>query len=229
MKASRYIKINLAILVALYVLGCSGDVSVSVPGCEECPERCLVKENGPGKCVACLKDVHCQGTGGATKKCNKDNRCICGSDKDCPERQFCKGVEGCVECLTANHCKERYPDKSACVANRCETCAVNDSRACAPQGVNVCAKGTQTCKPNSTWGKCENVVVCKEFEKCVEQKCVLDCPSPAPCKENERTCVSATGVVPGAYKTCVKDKKGCFQWSEEKPLAEQYRGHLSDF
>jgi hypothetical protein len=210
-------QISLYILISfLFFTKCGGEINVTLPGCENCPERCLVGESNTGKCVACLKDVHCQGISGPTKICTQDYRCICGSDKDCPERQYCKGISGCVECLTNQHCKDKDPDKPYCIFNLCEECKPNEIRVCVPIGVTVCVKGTQTCRSSNTWGPCENIVICKEAEKCVNEKCVPDCPEPIPCKKDEKQCITVVYELPGRYKICQENNIGCFEWGPEQ-------------
>ncbi|TNE45684.1 MAG: hypothetical protein EP343_25855, partial [Deltaproteobacteria bacterium] len=62
-------RLRLALRLAAYLcafgmfvfLGCGGEVAVSIPGCENCPERCLLdNSSSKGRCVPCLKDTHCQ-------------------------------------------------------------------------------------------------------------------------------------------------------------------------
>lgn len=198
----------------LFQAGCGGDSTVFIPGCESCQERCLIlKEGASGRCVACLKDEQCRDNDSSTKVCTKDNRCVCGSDKDCSKGLYCVGERGCVECKNNEQCASSNPDKPVCIANRCEVCEPNSQRACAPDGATVCKKGTQTCKANNSWGECKNTWVCKSGEKCENEACVPDCP-PAPCKEGELQCVSKAGEVPGSFKKCIKNTRGCLEWDK---------------
>ncbi len=190
-------------------VGCSPNVSVTIPGCETCPERCL-QEADKGKCVACLKDEHCRDNESSTKICTQDNKCICGTDNDCSSGQLCNGTGGCVECKSNKDCTTE--DRSVCVSNKCAKCEPKQSRACAPEGVTVCKKGLQTCIGGDLWNECEGWTTCKAGEKCENETCVPDCPSPAPCKDGQTTCESKAGEVPGQFKTCGTDDKGCPVW-----------------
>ncbi len=207
----------LPVLIAMSV-ACQGDVYVA-SGCETCPNLCVAKENeSTGRCVACLKDADCQDSTSPTKKCTSDYRCICGSDKDCPERQYCKGTKGCVDCLNDQQCAAQSPERPYCVNDRCEICVRDQERACSPDGQVVCKQGRQICGVNGLWGICEGAVVCKSNERCDKDVCVLDCPADS-CKEGTKICVGAASDVPGRYKSCGIDAKGCGAWGAEKTCA----------
>lgn len=193
-------------------LGGCGEVAVNFPGCEDCPDRCL-KENNIGKCVTCLTDLQCQSDGSPTKKC-ENNKCICGSDKDCPSgKSICNGSSGCVECKEDSHCTG---EKKVCAYNECVICKPNETELCSPNDVTACKKGTRTCRGNGSWGTCEDWVACSAGEKCVEEKCVPDCPEPPPCKEEGKVCTTDAAILPGKYKDCKKNAKGCYELSDEK-------------
>jgi len=213
--------LGLCIFVVLFSGACSGDITVGAPGCERCADKnqyCL-EQNERGVCVACLENKHCQTEAGSTKLCEK-NKCICGSDKDCSDGFRCAGKDGCVECRSDSHCPK---DRPACVANSCQLCKQGEKRACQPDGANACKKGTQTCKPNNTWTECKDYHICEAHEKCENEKCVLDCPEPSPCKADEKKCLTSESTLPGTYKVCTKDKKGCPIWGSEKTCgAKEY-------
>ena len=211
----------LAICSLLWVTsnGCGGEVTISMPGCEKCAsERCLEQKDGRGKCVACLKDSDCRTDKNSTKKCNAKNQCVCGGDEDCSKGFRCAGNAGCVECRSDSHCPK---DRPACIVNTCHTCKIGDIQACSPKGSNACTKGTQTCKANNTWGECKDWQICKSGEKCENEKCVVDCPEPVPCKDGEKKCLTSTSKLPGSYQLCVKNSKGCYEWSAEKTCADK--------
>ena len=196
-------------------LSCGGEISVT-PGCESCPRLCVTQEKeSKGRCVACLKDSDCQSATSPTKKCTAEYLCICGGDKDCPDRQFCKGKEGCVECLNNQQCAAQSPERPNCVNNRCEICVSTQSRSCSPDGPTACKEGQQTCSANGLWGKCEGAIVCKNNERCDRGTCVVDCPADA-CKETTSECASRSSETPGRFKVCQKNAAGCGVWSEEK-------------
>lgn len=201
----------LVLVVGLVVMsvGCSSDVTVGIPGCETCPERCL-QEAEKGKCVACLKDEHCRGDESSTKRCTQDNKCVCGTDKDCSSGQLCNGEAGCVECKANKDCTNE--DRPVCVSSKCAKCEPKQSRACVPEGVKACKKGLQTCINGDLWSECKGWETCGAGEKCENETCVADCPSPPPCKDGETTCESKAGELPGKFKTCGKDDKGCPVW-----------------
>ncbi len=195
-------------LGVLLTLGYSGDVAVSIPGCESCPDRCLLGDGSKGKCVPCIKDVHCQGKSSPTKKCTAENRCVCGTDKDCPAKKKCNGKGGCVDCLKNEDCTES--GSPTCVNSQCMQCAPGDSRACVPEGSKACTKGTQSCK-GGVWSKCVDWKICGEFEKCEAEKCVPDCPA-TQCKEGVFACTTKPSEIPGQYKVCTKNARGCFEF-----------------
>jgi len=212
-----HIKVNrlLALLGGILLLvsmSCGGEISVSFPGCENCSERCL-EQKGRGKCVACLVDKDCRSDEKSTKRCTTKNTCVCGSDKDCSKGERCDGENGCVQCVANKDCPEK--DRPVCVGKRCQQCHPSDERACSGEGIEACRKGTQKCRGNGSWGSCENAVVCAPGEKCVESQCIPDCPK-APCALDEARCASPGQQMPGTFRTCVKDARGCLSWGELK-------------
>ena len=221
--AGRWLLASLACVCLLWLsVGCSGDVTLTIQGCEECPERCLSKDGAIGRCVRCLKDDHCRSKDSPTRKCSKDNRCLCGSDADCSKGQYCAGTGGCVACLKDEHCTDK--SKPVCIANRCEVCSPNSSRACAPDGLKVCSKGVQVCKANNSWETCKDYKVCKDDEKCVDEKCVPDCPQPPPCQPGQNQCITNASVQPGRYKACVRNALGCLDYTgpEQSCALDEY-------
>ncbi len=222
-RSLRYLWQMSALLIMLFSLfgGC-GEVTVSqINGCETCPDRCLrTTEGSSGKCVECITDKHCQNSQTSpTKKCLA-NHCICGTNADCPSKQICsgdpqKGKAGCVECLKDSDCLD--PQKPVCSYNECVACRPKQIQFCEPKGQKACKKGIQKCSNAGEWGVCENWLVCKEGEKCVNEKCVPDCPEPPPCTEEGKVCTTnATDDLPGRYKICKKNARGCFELTEEK-------------
>ncbi len=202
-----------AIVAVVGMEGCGGEIAVSIPGCEDCPDRCL-QANSRGSCVTCLKDEHCQNENSPTRKCTTDNKCICGTDKDCPEgKSRCKGDSGCVECTDNKDCTG---DNKFCAFNACVACEPRSTEACEPNDITACKKGTRTCSGGGTWNQCEGWVACKAGEKCVEEKCVPDCPEPPPCTEEGKVCSTDAETVPGKYKECKKNDKGCFELGQEE-------------
>ena len=194
-----------------FIISCTGEVQLTVPGCDDCPDRCLHLDGGKtGKCVPCLNDKHCQSDSSPTKKCTDANKCICGSDQDCPDGQHCAGAKGCVECLEDQHCTT--PGRGVCdLSYNCVSCKPGDSIACTPKGLDVCTPGVQTCKAGGIWGECENWLQCKGGEQCKEDKCVPACNHK--CEEKETQCTTAKGELPGAFKSCQADTNGCRDWS----------------
>lgn len=192
------------------MIGCTGEVSVGVPGCEDCPDRCIKDaEASRGRCVPCLKDSHCQSPSSPTKKCDTAQyRCICGTDKDCPTGLFCKGQEGCVECTSDSQCPSESP---ACVGNKCQQCRNGDVRGCAPTGTRFCAKGTQKCQ-GGLWTACEGWNTCKDHEKCDNEKCIPDCPEPATCQIGDKKCTTTVEVLPGKFQACERNNVSCPAW-----------------
>ncbi|MBK04015.1 MAG: hypothetical protein CL932_04535 [Deltaproteobacteria bacterium] len=150
------------LLAISYTLGCG---EIQAPGC---PGDTHFLE---GVCVACLKDEHCRSSdqSDSTKICSKDNKCICGSDKDCPERQFCGLEGGCFECLQDTHCAGG--DKPKCVQNFCQVCAPGDTKACTLP--NVCGEGISVCESRGEWSDCKvpDSGFCKSGEVCVNKRC----------------------------------------------------------
>lgn len=191
--------------VLLVLFACGGEVTVTYPGCEECPGRCLKTSSGRERCVQCLKDEQCQSKVSKTKRC-VNNRCTCGSDGDCPNDSVCSPKNGCVECLKDEHCGK---DKPHCVEKICSVCKPAAIRACTPEGFEVCAKGQQTCRTSGSWGECKKFLVCQDGERCVKSKCHPSCPEPAPCKNGEKICLTPPNIYPGRYKECTKDNKEC--------------------
>ena len=218
----------LTLLFVVLAMACGGEVSVNIPGCEKCPERCL-DEKSRGRCVQCLVDKHCRSDEKSTKKCTAKNTCVCGSEQDCPKGQHCDGENGCVQCLSNKHCTE--PDRPVCVGSRCQQCHPDDQQACSPKNLEPCRKGIQKCRGNGTWGICENFLVCKGNEKCVDKKCELNCPK-TPCALDERKCGSQGQHMPGTWRVCEKNAKGCLEWSPLKTCkAKEYcaKGQCTPF
>lgn len=219
MNPLRYVSIfvGLCLLVlSSQFVACGGEVSVSFPGCEQCPERCL-REGNSGKCVDCIKDEQCQSSTSPTKKC-LDNRCYCGTNKDCPGDRVCDGKKGCVECKANSDCKDS--EKAVCLERTCVACNPGESRACAPDGLEVCVKGTQTCKGSGSWGPCENAVSCQKGERCLNSKCLPACPDPAVCKKDEKQCTTASNVYPGKYKECKLNDIQCYEFATEEKFCD---------
>ncbi len=187
-----------------------GDVGVTIPGCEICPERCLQNEEGRGRCVACLKDEQCQSQVSPTKRCTQDNKCICGSDKDCPEGRYCIGEGGCVECKDDKDCKGE--GRNVCVGYQCQECRRGEFQACGPGNQTACKQGSQTCLASGMWGDCQGWVVCKSNETCKNEACVSSCPDPSPCQASDKRCdPNATGK--NEFQRCVRNRQGCLEWS----------------
>lgn len=179
-------------------LGCSGEVSVTQPGCEDCPDRCI-REGNRGKCVACLTDQHCQSDTSPTRKC-LDNKCICGSDQDCPSGQVCNGEQGCSECRVSADCKSA--ELTYCFQRTCVACEPGTTRSCTPGGLVPCLAGLQTCKSSGSWGPCEGAIACQPNERCINSQCYVQCPEPQICQIGEKQCTTAPNVAPGKYKEC---------------------------
>lgn len=210
---TRYVLLLLSLL-GCSILSCGGEVSVSIPGCESCPERCLITQSSRGRCVSCLNDQHCQDESSPTKKCAQDNRCICATDQDCPVGKYCSPNGGCVECKKNEHCQGE--NAKICFENKCTQCAPGDIQSCSPKGSNACEQGTQRCR-GGLWSTCEGWKVCKAHEKCVKQQCVPDCPEPPSCAKGERRCISSnTQELPGRFQTCIRSELGCYEWSKEQ-------------
>lgn len=183
-------------------VGCGGEINVTLPGCEDCPDRCIRKTEKAGKCVACLNDKQCQSANAPTKRCNTENICICGTNQDCGEG-YCDITNGrCVECLEDSNCKS--PDKKICLRSleRCGECKPSDIRGCAPSDLNICVKGTQICKSTGEWGGCEGWEACK------------NCPNVS-CSVGQKQCKSTNDVIPGTYVVCEQNKDGCPVWGTE--------------
>lgn len=155
-------------LSSMLLMHCGGEIAVSIPGCEQCPDRCLVSDEGRGKCVRCLNNSHCKEDDTPTRKCDENNKCICGSDQDCPTGLHCAGAKGCLTCIENKHCPAENP---VCSNNSCVACKTGDSRACSPDGLEVCRKGTQTCRQNGSWDDCKGVVTCTGDKVCVNGEC----------------------------------------------------------
>lgn len=212
-RRALFIIVGVALLFWCAGFGC-GEVTVSFPGCETCPERCINLDSGKGKCVACLKDADCRTDPGSTKRCSADNRCVCGSDGDCSQRQVCAGNKGCVECQSDGDCPNA--DRPTCVVNECRPCRPNESRACTIEGAEVCQKGTQTCKNSGSWGECEGALICQKGETCQAGTCVTACSSPPACQEGDTKCLDASE----AFVTCTKDAKGCPVWETKGTICQ---------
>ncbi|TNE50366.1 MAG: hypothetical protein EP343_08555 [Deltaproteobacteria bacterium] len=184
-------------------VGCGGEIQVTLPGCEDCPNRCLRESDKAGKCVACLNDKQCQTESAPTNRCTDENVCVCGTDKDCGNG-YCNISTGrCVECLEDKNCQS--PDKPFCIRSleRCGECKPGDIQGCAPSDIQVCVKGTQQCKSSGEWAPCEGWEACK------------NCPS-VPCAVGEIQCKSQNTVTPGKYVVCEKDQDGCPVWSTQE-------------
>ncbi len=153
MKFASWFRFTLYVFSCLLLLqlGCSSEVQVSIAGCEDCPNLCLREGNSnQGKCVSCLKDTDCQSGTSPTKKCTQDNKCICGSDKDCPEGKKCDGEGGCVDCFDDKDCEGK--SSPYCIGKKCEgLCKPGDSKPCALAGK---CNSKQTCTPVGRWGEC---------------------------------------------------------------------------
>lgn len=199
-------------LMVILVMSC-GDTNITIPGCEDCPERCLQDDKARPRCVTCLRDEQCRNEDSPTRKCNPKNECVCGSDQDCPEGNRCSVDKGCVQCLTDEHCTSS--DRPFCsLDNTCVICTPGATEGCIPKGSGGCIPGTKVCKSSGRWGECENWKACETGETCVEKKCVVSCPK-APCQEGDRECTTTAQAVPGRYRTCVKTADGCLAWSQE--------------
>ncbi|TNE50693.1 MAG: hypothetical protein EP343_07455 [Deltaproteobacteria bacterium] len=197
----------------LFSVGCSGEVDVTQPGCVQCPDRCATV-NGKAQCVTCVNDEQCRSDVSPTKRCDTERyRCLCGSDKDCSQGTYCNTTGSCVECMTDEHCTTDY--QPFCVNNSCEICKANTTRSCKSDDPKACKEGTQLCTNNLSWGACEGATVCAEGERCDNGACVADC-SEAPCKEGQTTCMTDANTIPGAFKTCKRNAKGCWEWDDTK-------------
>lgn len=169
----------------LFCLSCGGEIAVSVPGCENCPDRCLTDEStGRGKCAQCISNEQCrsESSPNSTRKCNKDGRCVCGSNEDCPPAApHCFTDGQCLQCLQNEHCTSA--DRPVCdQANRCVACKANDEKPCTPQRFGniascrdgertesacLCRKGFQQCLSNGQFGACTDWDVCEPGQTCV--------------------------------------------------------------
>lgn len=196
-------------------LSCSSDINVTVPGCENCPDRC-VQQGERGRCALCLLDSHCQSEGSPTKRCSPDLRCICGTDKDCPQNQHCNEVGNCVECLSDQHCTTEY--KPICVAYECEICRVGTTRSCKPTDTKACGEGTQSCEKDNFWGVCKDYKTCPNGESCQNGACVIECPVSS-CQVGQKKCVTDANKTPGAYISCVEDTRKCKVWDNVNVVA----------
>lgn len=204
---------SLCVLGLLFSLSCGGELSVSLPGCEDCADRCLRDGNGKGRCVDCLRDGQCQSDSSPTRKC-LSNKCVCGTDKDCPQNKYCDGSTSCAECLKDEHCPDnKFP---VCLEKKCVQCRPGAISSCSPEGVEVCVKGQQKCAGAGFWGPCEDFLVCKPGERCVQSKCYEACPEPSPCKEGEQLCTTPADVLSGRYKVCQKNADQCWEWSKDE-------------
>ncbi len=194
----------LILLIPLSLWNCGGEVSVSIPGCENCPDRCLSnEEKTQGKCVPCLKDEHCQSPTSPTKRCSTKNKCICGSEKDCPPATpVCFGEKGCKECKSNSDCKEKdrpfcYPNDNVCVA-----CEPGKTEAC--EDAKDCESLERTCGKNGSWGECK----CND---CTEPGKEDSCLPEGACTPGKKKCTDdwRWGSCQGAI-TC-KDTEKCDQ------------------
>ncbi|TNE43121.1 MAG: hypothetical protein EP343_34510 [Deltaproteobacteria bacterium] len=203
-----------AALLLLVQLGCTGEVTVTNSVCDSCPDRCVQTEDKKSRCVTCLTDKQCRSIPGSTKVCTSDNRCICGSNVDCPAGLVCAGEQGCLECLSDANCNSA--DRPYCgQGNRCVRCTSGSVRSCSPPGTEkICNKGIQTCSTTGLWGECKGLLVCKEGESCSNGRCVPDCPELSACQLGEKSCISGPDD-PGEYTVCVRNEKGCLEVSKE--------------
>ncbi|MBK05165.1 MAG: hypothetical protein CL920_25735 [Deltaproteobacteria bacterium] len=171
-------------LVFLSLLACESNAVIIIPGgCDACVSfegvktkeeslkilensRCAVEPGGTkGVCLNCRLDEHCRSDSAPTRKCTTDHRCICGSDKDCSDGQFCLGGEGCVQCTKHEHC-EGLP-KPFCIYNRCEgSCEPGSKQPCTQDGV---CSAFQECTNAGVWGKCQSAGGKPEKELCDER------------------------------------------------------------
>lgn len=205
--------IALGFIAFLIQSSACGDVSVALPGCEDCPERCLRTEGGRGRCAECLGDAQCQSDSSPTRKC-LSNKCVCGTDKDCPQNKYCDGSSTCAECLKDSHCQDsKFP---VCLEKKCVQCNPGSIETCAPDGIEACAKGTRKCLGGGFWGTCEEYLICKQNERCVKGACYPSCPDPAPCKEGEQLCLTPSDVLPGRFKKCVQNSQFCWEWDKQE-------------
>ena len=193
----------LSLVLGVLFLNCSGNISVNVPGCETCPERCVQDNKGTGRCVACLTDKQCKGPTAPDKRCTPDHKCVCGSDKDCGSSHCDSSTGRCVPCIQDSHCK-KSPDRPFCLFQTCKECKPNAIRGCAPTGIQICVKGTQVCKTNGSWD------VCKGFKACKQ------CPGVESCQIGEKKCTTPKSTIPGKYKNCWKDQNDCYTWNDEE-------------
>ncbi len=214
----RSIMLLVFALNMLFFLACGGDLSVALPGCEDCPDRCVRTVTNQGRCMDCLKDEQCQSATSPTRKCLK-NKCVCGTDKDCPQNKYCDGSQSCADCLKDKDCKDsKLP---VCLTKKCVQCNPGAIQSCSPKGVNACVKGQQKCGGSGFWGACDKFVVCKPEERCVDSKCKPSCPKPAPCKKDDKQCNSAPNELPGKYKTCVLNGDNCYEWSKQEKFCDK--------
>ena len=204
----------LVVLVLFTLLGCTGEVTVNNSVCDECPDRCIQTADKKSRCVTCLTDKQCRTIPGSTKVCTSDNKCICGSDADCPSGLVCAGEQGCLECLSDANCSSA--DRPFCgLGNRCVRCTSGSVRSCTlPGNEKVCNKGIQTCSTTGLWGECKGLLVCKEGETCSNGRCVPDCPALSACVLGQKACISGPDD-PGEYTVCVRNEKGCLEVSKE--------------
>ena len=208
MKLSTFLPILVIVVLAT---SCGGSISIppSPSGCETCPKRCLTSKDGQrGRCVACIVDSDCQETSSPTKKCNQDNQCTCGTDKDCPEGKRCDGANGCVDCRVDKDCKD--PNQPLCINQRCRECGPDDEAECHSSlnpGETLCGKGTKRCE-SYRWGSCKGSVICKAGETCEKGSCQTIETCKDACSKGEARC-NGTKI-----STCETNKEtGCLDWS----------------
>ncbi len=163
--------------LCLLMTSCGGEITVSLPGCEDCPEKCLQETSNRGRCVTCLTDIQCRTIPRSKKICTTNNKCICGADTDCPKGLFCAGPKGCLTCMEDKHCPKNKP---VCSNNYCVACEPAKLRACQPEGVTACKMGLQKCKQNGGWDECKGFLLCSSSEICKNGKC-----EPKPCFSEE--------------------------------------------
>lgn len=197
-------------------VGCSGEVTFSQSGCEDCPDRCI-REGNKGKCVNCLTDAQCQSATSPTRKCI-ENKCVCGTSQDCPNGQTCAGTGGCVDCLENKDCTSK--ERPICIEKTCVPCEAGATRKCTPDGLVPCVTGLQTCKQSGSWGACEGSISCQPGERCINQQCYLKCDEPPLCKAGEKRCTTDPGVAPGKFKECKINVVQCYEFEE----SEQFCG-----
>ena len=208
MKRPWPILIPLVLLLAT-AAGCSTAELTEGDVCASCPGRCVSDTNGETKyCADCLEDSHC----GGTRKCvklpaEKRRKCVCGTDKDCPDNAHC-GVDGCKRCYLDQHC----PKGKICASDHdCYDCSPGDSSSC-PDGVATRCQGTRKCRANGTWGACEGYVAKSGPEVCDGKDNDCDGRVDEEFPEKGKACSLPGGqgaCAKGVYADCVRGKLSC--------------------